>query len=354
MPSHATFPPSIAEDSSLPDFCQFRVLLSVMALAQLVALLLAVVPISPHPFDWGRLVLVTVFTQGLVLLSAGLLCLLRPILRVLRPAWAIALAFSILPTLTVLLSYLAYGTPSILALGPQVHEQLGEFVLRNTAISAFISVAMLRYAHAQYRWRKNLEIQARAQYQALQAKIRPHFLFNSLNTIASLIGSRPEQAEAAVEDLADLFRATLSERLWVSLEEELDITRRYLRLEELRLGPRLQIRWRIADIPTDAVIPTLILQPLVENAIYHGIQPLPEGGSLIIDGHFEADRITLAVHNPVQPNRAYGSHKGNRMAQDNIRQRLAIAYADQARFVICTEPDSYDVYLTLPYRRHAP
>jgi two-component system sensor histidine kinase AlgZ len=186
----------------------------------------------------------------------------------------------------------------------------------------------------------------------LQARIHPHFLFNTLNTIASLIRNHPENAEQAVLDLADLLRSALTQRDTLTLNEELELTRRYLAIESLRLGDRLQVDWRLdSDLPLDLPIPALLLQPLVENAIQHGVQCLSEGGTLTIQLEKRATALRITVINP-QPASLDDRHEsGQRMAQDNIRQRLQLAYETLDPLVISETPDRYQVTLTLPLAR---
>jgi two-component system sensor histidine kinase AlgZ len=182
---------------------------------------------------------------------------------------------------------------------------------------------------------------------ALQARIRPHFLFNSMNTIASLIRSQPAAAERAVEDLADLFRASLKAGDEPSrLDVEFELARRYLDIEQLRLGSRLKVRWELEQVPDDLPIPALVLQPLIENAVHHGIQPLPEGGVVEISGRGDAQRVTITIRNP-RPTEIPRSG-GNRMALDNIRQRLAYQYGNRASLESEQGRDYYLCRLSIP------
>jgi len=139
----------------------------------------------------------------------------------------------------------------------------------------------------------------RARLEALQARIRPHFLFNSLNSIASLIASDPERAELAVLDLSDLFRASLAKPgSLVAWRDELALARRYLSIEQYRLGARLELDWQVEGVPDDLPIPQLTLQPLLENAILHGIQPRVEGGRVEVRARYVDGLFELCVSNP--------------------------------------------------------
>jgi two-component system sensor histidine kinase AlgZ len=223
------------------------------------------------------------------------------------------------------------------------------FILRNLAISSIISLVALRYFYVQHQWKKNIQAEARARLQALQARIHPHFLFNSLNTIASLIPHLPAQAEQATLDLAELFRFSLEQKDKIRLEEELNITRRYLAMESLRLGERLQVTWQLdTGLPMDELIPALILQPLVENAVYHGIQPLTTGGRVTISVATREDTLLFSVTNPRPSSRTAISRNGYRIAQDNIRQRLALAYGTQSALKVREAADHYSVSFAIP------
>ena len=199
--------------------------------------------------------------------------------------------------------------------------------------------------------RSSVELEAQARIRALQARIRPHFLFNSMNTIASLTRSDPARAEEAVEDLADLFRANLSEaRSWISLKEELEIARIYQRIESLRLGDRLNVEWKIHDIPLRALVPSLLVQPLLENAVYHGIEPLSEGGSITVSGSFDGQLIELSVTNPLPDKTTPLLHTGHGIALDNIRQRLQLAWPGQATVELQQSVGTYKVIMRFPYQ----
>ena len=220
--------------------------------------------------------------------------------------------------------------------------------MRAPTIAAIVGALALRYFHVAHEWRRSVELEARSRIRALQARIRPHFLFNSMNTIASLTRSDPARAEEAIEDLSDLFRVSLSEaRAQITLREELEVARIYQRIEQLRLGDRLQVRWKVADLPAEAIVPSLLLQPLLENAIGHGIEPLPEGGTVMIEGHAEGGIATIEVSNPVSAT-ARAVRAGNRMALDNIRQRLDLAFPGRASVEVDESSTTYRVKIRFP------
>ncbi|MGE5492116.1 MAG: sensor histidine kinase [Actinomycetota bacterium] len=190
---------------------------------------------------------------------------------------------------------------------------------------------------------------AEARLAALNARIRPHFLFNSLNTVLSLIRAEPKRAEAALESLADLFRAALRDhRELVSLADEIALGRQYLELEKLRLGERLRVEWQVEEVPFDPLIPPLMLQPLLENAVYHGIEKAPEGGTVSIAFARRGDELSIGISNPM-PQAGQGT-AGHQMAVANIRERLALYYDLEARLEVVQGEGNYTVRITLPCR----
>ena len=189
---------------------------------------------------------------------------------------------------------------------------------------------------------------AKAQVDALQARIRPHFLFNSMNTIASLIRKRPTDAERAVEDLSELFRAALGTREMLgTLGEELDLIGHYLRIESLRLGERLKLDLDLQALPRDLPLPPLLLQPLVENAVYHGIQRMPEGGTLSMHGAHNDGMIEIVVRNPLPDDVA---HPRNAHALANVRARIEYHFGDKAALIVQPARGEFTVTVRLPER----
>lgn len=337
----------------LPNFCESHTLFLVVLIAQLLAFILALAR-GPAPEGfWISLAFTSLFVQWVALGTVLVLCLVRGVLTTLPPLRAAAATALVAMCVTVLFAFTALWLGGNLGLAARqpLDEQLG-FLGRTLAISAIVTAVALRYLYVQHQWKHNVESEARSRIQALQARIRPHFLFNSMNTIASLTRTRPDAAETAVEDLADLFRATLSDRDSLTVGEELDLARRYIRIEALRLGERLRVDWQVNEsLPMDYPMPGLVLQPLVENAIYHGIEPLTDGGEITIVLAPEGENVRIEVSNPLAPPRNR-RRSGNRVAQENIRQRLALAFRGEARMETIEETDRYRVTLVLPRRRH--
>ncbi|HQT27046.1 MAG TPA: histidine kinase, partial [Burkholderiales bacterium] len=187
-----------------------------------------------------------------------------------------------------------------------------------------------------------------ARLQALQARIRPHFLFNTINAVLSLIRSDPVRAETALEDLADLFRVLMADnRKLTTLSKEVELCREYLDLEKLRLGERLQVDWHIDKMPTDAMIPPLVLQPLLENAVYHGIEPSSAKGVISIHIYRRRGEIHAVLRNPYTP--GHENRKGNKMALENIRERLSLHFDAEGDLKVELMGSVFQVHITLPY-----
>ncbi len=325
----------------LPDFRDVGSLLVLVIVAELLAFVL-VLAAPPDPDPWQALSLTSLFVQWIVLASAAGMAAFRPLLAGRGNAIAATVAYAWVLIVTAAVSYGGYRLlePAALA-GPR------EFVLRSLGVAGIVAAVALRYLYMQHEWKRRLESESAARIEALQARIRPHFLFNSLNTIAAMIEAAPKAAEAAVEDLADLFRAALAanSRL-VPLCDELALARGYLALEHLRLGERLQVEWDVDTLPVDALVPPLTLQPLLENAVYHGIEPRVEGGLIRIAGRRAGGQLIIELSNPAGGG---AGRRGIGMAQQNIRERLRLAFGRRARLAVETAYNRYRVELTLPY-----
>nr|WP_240544958.1 histidine kinase [Ectothiorhodospira shaposhnikovii] len=336
----------------LPNFCESRTVFVVVLMGQLLAFLLTLSSGSSRHGFWVNLALISLFVQWVALGTVLVLCATRTLLERLSALQAAAAAWLTTLSITLVLSLLS------LWIGRHLDWNLlnsglaaSEFLTRTLAISAIVSAVALRYLYVQKQWKTNVEAEARSRVQALQARIRPHFLFNSMNTIASLTRTRPEVAEATVMDLADLFRATLSSKDMVSLQDEVKLSQNYLRIEALRLGDRLQVDWHVApSVAMDYPVPSLSLQPLLENAIYHGIEPLTEGGCVRVDIRQQGERLDITIENPMPSEQERRRRPGNRFAQESIRQRLDLAYQGKARMETLQARDHYRVDLSLPRR----
>lgn len=334
------------DDCFLPNFCGLRMVFLVVIIAQLFAFVVVLSPSDlPAEGRWLQLGLISLFVQWCTLVSSAVLCVLRRVICHLSDMLVATISY-----ISVLLVVWVVSEVAFWYVYPGAHMMTHwPFVARNLSISFLITGPILRYFYVSHQWQRNVRAEAEARLQSLQSRIRPHFLFNSMNTIASLTRTSPEQAEAAVEDLADLFRASLRDaRQFHSLTEELTLCRRYLEIEGLRLGDRLKIEWDIEDLPGDALLPPLLIQPLLENAIYHGIEPRVEGGTIRIAGKRDGRQLHLEIRNPITAEK--GTTAGNHIAQENIRARLATLYGSRGGMEIREENEIFTVSLSWPYR----
>jgi two-component system sensor histidine kinase AlgZ len=320
--------PAPDDDFFLPELCQSEALLGLVLLAELLVLVLVLAEPMLPGFNWVRLALTSLFVQWIVLLSAALLCRLRPLLARLQAALAGLLCCAIVVGLTLgctlVADYYDLGGPL-----PRAGEV--NLYLRHALISLIMSALLLRYFYLQSQWRKQEQAELRARIESLQARIRPHFLFNSLNSIASLIALDPPKAELAVLDLSDLFRASLARPdTLVPWCEELELGRRYLSIEHYRLGERLRLEWDVDEVPDELPIPQLTLQPLLENALIHGIQPRIEGGVVRVEAYYRAGVFELRVSNPFDDTVEKLPSRGTHHALVNIDARLTALFGPGA------------------------
>jgi two-component system sensor histidine kinase AlgZ len=335
----------------LPDFCAQRTVFAIVVIVELTAFVLALARQSAMDF-WTDLGRTSLFLLWIGLTLAALLCTLRARLARLPAAAGSAgvlLVVAAVVTAVSLAAWLFGRTHTVAAsdLGWLFPQDARNFTLRNLWIALVVAGLALRYFYVAQQWRQSVELRAAARVHALQARIRPHFLFNSMNTIAALTRSNPPRAEAAVQDLADLFRATLSDkRDTITLAEELEVARTYQRMEQLRLGERLHVEWKTDELPANALVPGLMIQPLLENAIYHGVEPRPEGGTVTISGEVNGGQVTIVVRNPLGPGVSF--RDGNRLALANIRERLSLMYGERALMKSGRFDGEYIVTLRFP------
>jgi two-component system sensor histidine kinase AlgZ len=340
----------------LPDLCSRQAVGVLILVAELLAIVLVLARSGFSASGWADLGMTSLFVQLVTLSTAGLLCQVRTPLARLPRNVAAALAFAV-----VVFTALAFSIAKQWAYGAILDPGLPDpgvslaNVAANVLVAAIIGGLILRYFYVQEQLRLQQEAELEARIQALQSRIRPHFLFNSMNIIASLIATDPDTAESVVEDLADLFRASLREAgSEIPLRQEIDLCRRYMRIEQLRIGGRLKVEWHTETAPIDDIrIPLLTLQPLLENAVYHGIQPLAGGGTVSVRVDYRDGVVQIRVENPVAPE-ATGApasgHRGNRMALDNIRHRLQAVYGPQARLITGREDGTYGTTLQYPFK----
>jgi two-component system, LytTR family, sensor histidine kinase AlgZ len=309
----------------LPNLCTLEAVFRLVLLGELLALSLMLARDGVAGFNTLSFGLTSLMVQWVSLCSAAALCQLSPWLSRQHTLVAGTLSYTLVVVITAVVSLAGQWV--------QVGElrRPGADFFTHLLLAMVIAGVVLRYFYLQQQLHNQARAELRARVQALQSRIRPHFLFNSMNSIASLIAIDPEAAERMVEDLSDLFRASLSEPGLIPLAKELDICQRFVRIEQTRLGPRLSVEWHLDPQAMGVSIPSLLLQPLIENAIYHGVQPLLEGGLVEVGVGISGKRCWVAVSNPL-PDPSKLNTKGHGMALENIRHRLAAHYGDNTRW----------------------
>lgn len=318
--------------------------LSVIVTAQLMAVVFALYVAESPQGVMNELGFNSLFILWLGLASALVLCLFRPLWRRLSPLPAGVLAWLALLGVALLVCHVA--ALKLAPLFPQLDQSW--FYVRTLGIVAIVGALMLRYLHMHHRWRQQVEAEAEARLQAMQARIRPHFLFNSMNTLAELTRTDAEKAERVVEDLADLYRVALSDGgKAYTLGDELDLAEGYLRIEKLRLGERLRVEWALEEVPRELAMPGLVLQPLLENAVYHGVEPSTEGGWIGVAVREERGGIVVTLRNTL-PRTGAKRRQGNRMALENTRERLLAFFGGRASLDAGERDGHYWVELRIP------
>ncbi len=345
-------PESRSPRGFLPNFCRLPMLLGIILTAQLLAIVLTLAAGPSLGRFWEHLGPLSFYIQTITLTSAGLLCIARPFLAQLDDRHAAILAWLLMLAVSASMSLAADALiPGVMKARLFPSEGATGLLLRTLGISAVVSALLMRYLYLHFMWRRQIEAEAEARFAKLQARIRPHFLFNSMNTIAHLTRTDPSLAEEMIQDLADLFRASLAEADRIStLADELELAHRFLNIEKQRLRERLNVQWDIEGLPGTAKLPPLILQPLVENAIYHGVQPSRRPGLIQISGRYRAGQVKVTIRNTLPENPEENRHKkGNRMALENVRQRMATMFPGASQVLQLRSPDIYQITLVFPY-----
>lgn len=326
----------------VPELCNAGAISLLVLFGELLVLVML---FAGGEVTWQRLGLMSLFVQWVAITSAGLLCWSRSWLMNFGIVHGAVLAFLLVLAVTVVVGLVA---DRVMAASLNMSVDWGT-IARQLVISGIIAALALRYFHVQQRLRAQEQSELQSRIQALQSRIRPHFLFNSMNIIASLIATEPDTAETVVEDLSELFRASLNDAgNQVLLQEELDLCERYVRIEALRLGDRLRLEWDIEEAARPVKIPLLTLQPLLENAIYHGVQPIPEGGTITVRLWYAGEDVHVEISNPLPGRDARDQSQGNRMALNNIRSRLAVLYGARAELHTAVRDQTYVTSLKYP------
>jgi two-component system sensor histidine kinase AlgZ len=332
----------------LPDFCAAGTVFIIVLVAELIAIMLTLAGHDTPGMFMIELAKTSLFVLWLGLLGAVIMCVFRDQLESAGKTQAFVISFVVLLILCFALAEIAYQITRIFGESAIINDTHAGFLKRTVGVSAIIIALSMRYLYISSEWRRSIVLEAQARISALQALIRPHFLFNSMNTIASLTHDQPDLAEQAIENLSDLFRASLAAEASISLQQELELTRSYIALEALRLGDRLEINWQLPTQEPSLNLPALTLQPLVENAIYHGIEPLSKGGSIDILIEPGESSIEISISNPVVPKQQERQREGNRMALENIRERLDLSFSGAAAMELKESETRYTVKLMIP------
>jgi len=330
--------PSINQNTDailLPDFRNLGVMLRVLVVANAMAVAAAVLKAPDLETIVRQLLEISALFQPILLFSLLALAAVSPVVQKVSYPSGILLILALVGVVTVLVCIYGeslmdeasgLGRPMLLAIGA-TGVVVGYFNMRSRLLSPALTIARL---------------------QALQARIRPHFLFNSLNAVLSLIRAEPRRAEAALEDLAELFRVLMQDnRQLTPISREVELCRQYLNLEQLRLGDRLRVQWGIEDMPADALVPPLVLQPLIENAVYHGIEPAIGPGTVTIEVYRRGKELHAVVKSPLRKQGRH--HTGNGMAIANIRERLALHFDAEASLTNTVTESTYHVHIVMPY-----
>jgi two-component system, LytTR family, sensor histidine kinase AlgZ len=331
----------------IPDCCNIGIIFRVLLGANITVL--AAILLRTGSLTTGLLEFVeaSIVLELACLCSLLTLCGLRQAIRTVPP-WGQRIACAIVP---------AAVTGLIINLLASMDLFLNSFsnltVVKGMLLAALMGLALQHYF--ELRTRAFSPALSEARLQALQARIRPHFLFNSLNAVLSLIRDEPKRAEATLEDLADLFRVLLRDaRSMTTLEDELRLCRQYLSIEKIRLGDRLQVKWERTDISDrvlrHAQIPSLLLQPLVENAVHYGVEPASQPALIQIHVARSLDRIEISIVNPYHHD---VESTGNQIALANIRERLALLYDVEAQLTTMVARGHFEVRVKFPYVKDA-
>lgn len=322
---------------TLPDFRNLGTILRILVGVNAAALLVAFAR-DPSPAavvgNWAAAIAVL---EPCLFLVLAVLWALQPWLARL-PRWAAAALVGLVTAASVVATFTLFGS-----LEPMPASRVLAWIAWG-----LIAVALLLY-YFDLRAKALSPAIVEARLQALQARIRPHFLFNSINAVLSLVRDEPRRAERALEDMADLFRVLMRDnRDLAPLADELELCRQYLDLEQLRLGERLVVDWNLKSMPADALVPPLVLQPLLENAVYHGIEPSSKPGVVSVNVFLTRGYVHAILKNPYRQEGSH--HSGNKMAIGNVRERLALHFDAEASLTSRVTPEGYEVHIRMPYR----
>ncbi|GAB57859.1 sensor histidine kinase [Rheinheimera nanhaiensis] len=333
----------------LPYLCHGHFVVRLLVLGQALAVVLAFAP-GIHAEPWQRLGLISLFVHWVSLLTTICLCQLRQWLNSLAPVWLLLATVFIFEIATILVSVISHSW--LQAQHPSLLASLTGFVLANMMISGIVAVIAIQFFIIHTEHNQQVRSQSQAEFNALQARIEPHFLFNSLNTVAELIHVAPDAAEQALLNLSALFRAALNAGQVISLADELKLSAQYLSLEQWRLGERMTVQWDLPEPVPAMQLPALTIQPLLENAVRHGAEQSQTKAMIHITVLESRRSVSIVITNPLG-NKAQQQQRGNGMALDNIRQRLQLHFGIDAQLHSASNEGRFRVKLVLPKQGEA-
>lgn len=358
---------------TLPNFRNLGIMLRILLISSGLAILQALLQANAWTDVAQRMMQIATLLTPVLFSSLLLLWIAQPLLNRMPYKQGVIAIMAMVVLLT--LSIYEYGGDLYNPSGSSAYH-FGE--ARYALLSVVVCAILLLY----FRLRAKVLSRAlhEARLQVLRARIRPHFLFNTINAVLGILRAQPAKAETALEDMADLFRMAMSDaRDLVPLSREILLSKQYIALEQLRMGDRLDVVWQMQDLPETALIPPLLLQPLLENAVYHGIETLPQGGSITVKLGRSGDELRLTVENPCmersvaasglhgtgdmldnsEPERsalraAGNKQRSNKMALLNIRERLDLLFDAEASYQVVSDKNLYRVEIVLPYIKDRP
>ena len=341
-----------ASESFLPNFCKGEMIVNVLVIGEMLALVITLVSTRLSPSLYKDLLIISIFVQWIALTSVATLCALRNFLNRLNRPQAIGLTYILLLLVTVVVTEAYFWVLWLTGKLAQPHpDWYGTIHIQVFAVSVVVNAVGLKYLLGVHELQQRTASEERAKLSALQARIRPHFVFNSLNIIASLTRTEPSKAEEAIENMADLFRMMLGDaEATVPLKKEIEVTHKYLAVEQLRLDERLKVEWDIGKFARRAAVPVLTLQPMLENAIRHGVEPSPTGGLITVRLWEENEKINIEVTHTLPPRRTRREIDEENRAVEEMRLRLNSYYGELAA-VASNEKDGHlAVTVKLPLR----
>lgn len=339
----------------IPEMCSAENFLVALVGTELVAVMFTLLHVEPLLPRLVRLGQYSLYMQLIAMLSAAALCGGRRWLAGLRTLPAMLISLATTPAVAALVALATWW----LLTGYELYDAvvgmpLYSLVWHSAFIAFIISAICLRYIYAVQQWRQRIIHANEARFQALRAKLRPHFLFNTMNTISEMLHDNPRRSEQAIADLCSLLRSALNADENSTLGDELRLCRRYLDLETLRLGQRLRLEWQVEALPEDAWLPAMTLQPLLENALYHGIETMVDGGAMSVRGSHEDGRVRIEISNDTSGHRPEPKRQGHHQGQLITRARLQHAFAAGLEFSSEQLDQRYLVRIAFPYRTTPP